>query len=157
VRFGYTWGSTAASHVGASTAETFGGAGNIDIAQVQVNAGDQALPFQPKDIDDETRKSMRYVWVPQTNSVFIRLTSYTANTLVFNVPLPNQMRIAPTIRGAVNTDIIAYNMSGSAQTGFTGSTSYSSDGVAVTLTKTAHGLTDAYLEIKTTSGFDAEL
>lgn len=157
VTFGYMWGSTFSSNFGATTQETFIGAGNIDISQIQVNAGDQAIPFQPKDPEDETRKSLRYSWIPQTNSVFVRMVSAGANAMIFNVPIPVQLRTNPNIRGTVNTDIIVYNPSGVAQTGFTASAVVNSSGVTVTMTKTAHGLTDGYLEIKTTSGFDAEL
>lgn len=52
----------------------FGGSGNIDIAQVQLCAGDVALPFMPKSFEDELRacqryyeKSYRYQDVPGTS------------------------------------------------------------------------------------------
>jgi hypothetical protein len=41
------WGSTSMAEVGASTAETFVGAGNVDIAQVQLCSGNEALPYEP--------------------------------------------------------------------------------------------------------------
>jgi hypothetical protein len=61
LRLSHIWGTTTASNqFGGGTAETFGGAGNIDIAQVQVNAGDQALPFQPRSFAEELALCQRY-------------------------------------------------------------------------------------------------
>lgn len=56
----YMWGASRASVVGASTAETFGGSGIIDIAQVQVCAGDTALPYQPRSFAEELALCQRY-------------------------------------------------------------------------------------------------
>jgi len=58
----YMWGTTFGNtYVQTSvTAETFVGAGNIDIAQVQLCAGDVALPFQPKSYEEELRACQRY-------------------------------------------------------------------------------------------------
>lgn len=53
----YMWGATMGNNkiqTGVS-AETFVGAGTIDIAQVQLNAGSVALPFQPKSYAEELR------------------------------------------------------------------------------------------------------
>lgn len=54
------WGSTYQSWLGAGSAETYVGAGDIYIAQVQLCAGDVALPFQPKSFEEELRACMRY-------------------------------------------------------------------------------------------------
>jgi hypothetical protein len=55
------WGSTIGSRVNsAGVGETFVGSGNIDIAQVQLCAGDVALPFMPKSFEEELRACMRY-------------------------------------------------------------------------------------------------
>jgi len=56
----YMWGSTYPARVGAAGAETYVGSGNIDIAQVQLCAGDVALPFQPKSFRDELTDCQRY-------------------------------------------------------------------------------------------------
>jgi len=58
----YMWGTTFGNtyvQTGVS-AETFVGSGNIDIAQVQLCAGDVALPFQPKSFEEELRACQRY-------------------------------------------------------------------------------------------------
>lgn len=58
----YMWGTTFGNtYVQTSvTTETFVGAGNIDIAQVQLCSGDVALPFQPKSYGEELRACQRY-------------------------------------------------------------------------------------------------
>jgi hypothetical protein len=60
VNLGIMWGSTKDADFGADGAETFGGSGNIDIAQVQLCAGDVALPFMPKSFEEELRACQRY-------------------------------------------------------------------------------------------------
>jgi len=58
----YMWGTTFGNTYVQTgvTAETFVGSGNIDIAQVQLCAGDVALPFQPKSYEEELRACQRY-------------------------------------------------------------------------------------------------
>lgn len=55
------WGSNIApTQLGGGTAETFVGSGDIIFTQVVVNAGDVALPFQPKSVNDELIACQRY-------------------------------------------------------------------------------------------------
>ncbi|ANY70406.1 hypothetical protein BBD42_30850 [Paenibacillus sp. BIHB 4019] len=56
----YQWGSGYAARAGASAAEGFGAAGNVDVTQIQVCSGDAALPFQPKSFVDELALCQRY-------------------------------------------------------------------------------------------------
>lgn len=58
--FRLVWGSSIAPLVGASTAETFGGSGTIDICEVQFNPGDVTLPFVARSFGDELRSSQRF-------------------------------------------------------------------------------------------------
>jgi len=61
LKFFMAWGTTTATaNFGSGTAETFGGSGNIDFAQVQINAGDTALPFQPRSFAEELALCQRY-------------------------------------------------------------------------------------------------
>ncbi|MBW7454662.1 hypothetical protein ACFOLF_11970 [Paenibacillus sepulcri] len=62
VHFLYAWGNKGyASALGVpGRVETFGGSGNIDIAQVQVNSGDTALSFQPHSFAEELALCQRY-------------------------------------------------------------------------------------------------
>jgi hypothetical protein len=75
VNFYYAWGTSRAIQVGDNTEETFVGAGNIDIAQVALYAGDVAYPFEPVPFDIELQRCMRYyekswdyVSIPGTSS-----------------------------------------------------------------------------------------
>jgi hypothetical protein len=62
IQFTYQWGVTRGGTdvEDGVTAEDFGGAGTIDIAQVQLCAGEVALPFQPKSFEEELRACQRY-------------------------------------------------------------------------------------------------
>lgn len=108
--FFYMWGSGVGSeHLASAATETFVGVGSMDIAQVQVNAGDQALPFQPRSFPEELalcqryyEKSYSYLTAPATaTSVGKDMTvigdntgsSYIIKTTSFKVT----KRIAPTI------------------------------------------------------------
>lgn len=105
------WGVSTGVRVGASTAETFVGAGNIDIAQVQVSAGDAALPFQPSSFAEELQLCQRYYqksFKPSTTPAqnvadggqLITAQFLGANTTiygVFNVRFSIDMRLPPTV------------------------------------------------------------
>ncbi|MFD0710647.1 phage tail protein [Paenibacillus sp. GCM10027626] len=54
------WGTSNAADVGATTQEGFGGPGQVDIIQVQVSAGEAALPFQPRTFAEELAMCQRY-------------------------------------------------------------------------------------------------
>lgn len=58
--FWLMWGDTIGDVVGATGVETYVGSGNIDIAQVQLCAGDVALPFMPKSAEEELKSCLRY-------------------------------------------------------------------------------------------------
>jgi hypothetical protein len=60
IDFAVQWGSTRDAYYGADGAEDFVGSGTIDIAQVQLCAGDVALPFMPKSYEEELRACQRY-------------------------------------------------------------------------------------------------
>jgi hypothetical protein len=60
VGFFHMWQSAAATANGLPGTEGFGAAGLVDIAQVQVNAGDTALPFQPRSFGEELALCQRY-------------------------------------------------------------------------------------------------
>jgi len=98
LEFWYAWGSTFQSRFGAGSAENFGGSGTIDIAQVQLCAGDVALPFMPKSYNQELLDCYRY---------YYRITSQTAYSIfgvgnvtgagggTFQVKFPVTMRLKP--------------------------------------------------------------
>jgi hypothetical protein len=96
----YQWGSTRATSVGLTGTETYVGAGNIDIAQVQLNAGEVALPFQPKSYGEELRACQRYFHRHNAVSNYGSFTngfhrSTTESRCVYRYPV--EMRANPTI------------------------------------------------------------
>lgn len=103
VEFWPVWGSSTQLRVGASASEGFGGAGNIDIAQIQINVGDQIIPFQPMSLNEETINGLRYhwrSWTDEVNSPVVgSISGYAINTttLLVHVRFPVPMRITPTI------------------------------------------------------------
>jgi hypothetical protein len=99
----YMWGTTLgniAIQTGV-TAETYVGAGTIDIAQVQLCAGSVALPFQPKSFAEELRDCQRYCYVKTsvaattTNGMGLGWATSTTSARIM-IPFPTKMRIAPT-------------------------------------------------------------
>ena len=96
-QWGETWGNT---YVQTSvSAETYVGAGNIDIAQVQLCAGDVALPFMPKSFEEESKACKRYYqkYGEGVSSVAIAMGhGITTSRIDFAFVFPVEMRIAPT-------------------------------------------------------------
>lgn len=118
IRIPYIWGTTwGNTNVQTSvTAETFVGSGNIDIAQVQLCAGDVALPFQPKSFEEELRaclryyeKSYEYGTVPGSavNQGLCGQATPTATTANIEFPLKYQVEkmtaVTPTIYDLAGT------------------------------------------------------
>ncbi len=97
----HMWGTTIGNnYVQTSvTAETFVGAGNIDIAQVQLCSGDVALPFQPKSLKEELSDCLRYyIKSPgSTTTSGYSMVAYTTTSLNGSILFPVPMRTAPTI------------------------------------------------------------
>lgn len=103
----YMWGSAYNSLLGTGSAEGFVGSGNIDIAQIQICVGDQALPFTPKifsvDLADCQRyyfKTFPYATAPAQNagvggSLAVVSTAVTNFGRTFEFPV--KMRATPTI------------------------------------------------------------
>jgi hypothetical protein len=89
------WGSAYAPIVGTISAETYVGSGTIDIAQVQLCAGDEALPFQPKSYSNEINDCLRYCY-QLTDLGDVASGSYV-NTTAFQavIHFPVRMRINP--------------------------------------------------------------
>lgn len=60
LRLYQVWGTSIASRVGDTAAESFVGSGNIDIAQFKIEAGDSDSPFNPRTFGEELALCMRY-------------------------------------------------------------------------------------------------
>lgn len=94
------YGSNFAARVGDSGAETYVGSGNIDIAQVQLCAGEVALPFQPKSYEEELRACLRYCKVITVGANYFAAGFGWANTTTtarIGIPLGVNMRTTPAL------------------------------------------------------------
>lgn len=105
VVFYLMWGSNKAVRVGAgTTAETYVGSGNIDIAQVQLCAGDVALPFQPKSYNQELLDCRRYYQRFSADSAYTyfgngNCKSTTNAYVIIHHPVKLRTAVAPTRGG----------------------------------------------------------
>jgi hypothetical protein len=83
--FWLQWGSSLAGQPGASTAETWVGAGDIEIAQIQLCAGDTALPFEPKSFGEELRACQRFYEKSYNYSTAVGTSGVTAGAIILAV------------------------------------------------------------------------
>lgn len=149
------WGSANASVMGDTVAETFVGAGNIDIAQVALYAGDVAYPFEPVPYDIELLRCMRYCQVLKRLNL-VRAGLYTTNNIYFYYKLSIPLRINnATLKfiGTANTDYGISTLSSVQQADFTFTTdSTFKDCISINATKNSHGLTDGIFYFFTSNG-----
>ena len=120
---------------------------------VKLELGLVATPFEPEFYDDELRNCQWYGINVGAGYTPLRLDKYDANTLEFVLPLP-QMRVNPS----ADTSYLSIRQPGltTSITGFTYSIGTQPGSLKIKATKTAHGLTDAYLVVGATTFFDAE-
>lgn len=106
--FWVQWGSSFQSRFGSLTSETFVGAGNIDIAQVQICSGDVALPFQPRSFAEELQLCQRYYESSYSYGILIgtadgytqtyaSMTGLDTGNIVGNVYFKMRKRVTPTM------------------------------------------------------------
>lgn len=96
VHFIWQWGSSVGSSVG-DTAESFVGAGNMDLAQVQINTGDIALPFEPMSYADELRACQRYYEIITGSSLTIMGVALDTSTMYTQSIFYQRKRRDPTV------------------------------------------------------------
>lgn len=103
IEFMPMWGSNFQSRVGASTAETYVGAGYIDIANVCLVQGDIAVDYEPESYDDVLTQCQRYCYVINSaEGVWTHFGIGLAISAVqakFLIPVPVTMRKVPTVEG----------------------------------------------------------
>ena len=162
-----SWTGTAQGKIGAGefgasgiTGTAVGGTNlNIEfnagtVSNVQLNYGAVALPFVPRPLGVEVDLCQRYA-APMTVFRNIRMASYSANTLDFDVTVPRTLRSNPTISGVV---FAIYTLGSVAQTGFTfAALTFGAGSVRIQATKTGHGMTDAFLTVTTGGVLDSEI
>lgn len=72
----------------------------FEVAQVQLCAGDVALPFQPQSYDEVLDKCLRYCWVPDESGVAVDIAqgqAYNSTGATILFVFPKRMRIAPSL------------------------------------------------------------
>lgn len=149
--FWTAWSESTKSGIDSSTVETFVGAGNIDIAQVQLDEGSVALPFRPLPFSEESRRCMRYLQRLRSGSTYRMGYVVDASNIDFLLPQEGSMRIRPVLVGtsdSTNWDV--YTMASVAQS--FSSLTVSSPG-QMRANKLNHGLTDCIIYIKNTNVF----
>lgn len=106
----------------------------------------------------ELYKCQRYLQKSEGNWDLLRLAKYASDTLIFELPLPVQLRAAPDLSSYLNNQIRVYPVGGWTQvTGFTAiATGVTHSGLRLTLTKSSHGLTDCDLQINNGVFYSAE-
>jgi hypothetical protein len=83
-----------------TTIASWEGSGNIDISEVEVNAGDVALPFMPKSFEEELRACQRYYYRPITDKPYMPYgIGLNESTTICTIPyrLPVEMRTTPAL------------------------------------------------------------
>lgn len=167
------WGSDRKARVNSSTDEDWA-AGYIDIAQVQLCSGDQALPFVPKSLSEEKRDCYRHYWRMSalgsaTYAYYgFGMATSTTNCFVY-IPFPTEMRIPPAIDVPADETLFRLSIPGSeaytlsADLSITNADSNSVHGANLTAT-VASGLTAlrpywlrSNNNITSYLGFDAEI
>lgn len=94
IGFNSIWGSNRNSLMGTNSSETFVGSGVTDIAQVELSAGNVALPFQPRSFADELTLCQRYF---RRVGYGMLGQFYSANSIGLAHTLSTPMRISPNI------------------------------------------------------------
>lgn len=95
LRFWHMWGSSFNFIFGTGSEETFVGAGNIDIAQVQVSVGDVSIPFMPKTIEDELQSCQRYYETSDVSTTMV--IPVAATEAVTSIKFAVNKRVTPTM------------------------------------------------------------
>lgn len=154
-------GSNVTASVSAGTAvyddttKTFTITGNGDIISwAKLEIGSAATLFVPPNITEEQIKCQRY-YLGLNAYIRYPMTRLTSGTIDFIIPVNSMMRATPTING---TPIVYNNADVSAQSGFSFSiAAVGINAIAVRATKSAHGLTSAFLDVTNGVKFNAEI
>ena len=123
-------------------------AGNsLKLAWAKLEGGSLATPFVPPDYAAELAKCQRYLLKLSQWSAY-RAVHSNVNYMEFAVPIPESMRISPTIIGGNNFAVYKFPSPVAAESDFTFSVSAASaNELRVRATKAGHGLSDAALHV----------
>ena len=109
------WGSNFISRYGASSAESWTGATNVDITQIQLCSGAVALSFAPKSFEQELQDCLRYYESLDFNSL-VNLARVNAGQITARYPFKSIKRISPSLNNI--SDLSTALGSGSKQVQF---------------------------------------
>jgi hypothetical protein len=109
----------------------------LELGEISTLANDA-----PPKIATDLAECQRYLIRLASES--IRASSMGTNTIQFFVPLPVEMRVAPSLASGT---VQVMNLAGAAQEGFTFVYGARSNGLRVVASKTSHGMTDAVLNL----------
>jgi hypothetical protein len=131
--------------------------GTGTLIKPKVEFGAVATPYTPKAYADELKDCYRYYYKPESN-IYFRAGRIGSGAIYFTCPLPDPMRVAPSVVGTIDTDYMVADINGAVQTGFAvNSISIVGNAAYVVMTKTDHGMSDSSLLLKYSSALDAEL
>ena len=139
------------------TAKIFTVTGNGEvISWAKLEIGSAATPFIPPEPVSEMLKCQRYYLSLGSHGRYVRYTRtrYNSTDIDFIIPVNTMFRIIPDIIG----DPMVYKPVDLAQTGFTFTIpGISQNAIAIRASKTSHGSTDVYLDVRNGVAFDAEI
>ena len=139
----YSGTATAAYNNSAKTFTITSSGGTIRAAKLEKGTVSTLANDAPPDYGESLALCQRYQ-VLLSSFIRFRTVGYTAEYLDFFVPTPRAMRIAPALLRPENFTV--RTMIQTPQTGFSFSVVvFSTNGVLIRATKTAHGLTDAQM------------
>ena len=117
------------------------------VGSIKAELGGRATPFVPPDPATELAKCQRYLLKLSQWSAY-RAVHSNVNYMEFAVPIPESMRISPTIIGGNNFAVYKFPSPVAAESDFTFSVSAASaNELRVRATKAGHGLSDAALHV----------
>lgn len=150
-------GTATATYSGSTFSITSSG-GCVAAAKLEMGSISTIANDAPADYGTELSKCQRYLLAVSEASGLsecLRATAISTNYILFTLPTPVTMRIAPTL---VSSDkfVVGDGVSGSEQSDFTFSFKILSNAIRVYAAKTSHGLKDARL-IVVSALFSAEL
>ena len=115
----------------------------IDKMKLEIGTVSTLAKDPPADYGEQLALCQRYA-LNTGNEIQIRASGYTANTIIFSLPIPVTMRVNPSLESGT---VEVITPAGSSQSGFTFGYFARSGVLSIVATKTSHGLTDATLKV----------
>ena len=128
----------------------------LDVESVKLELGTVSTLANdpPMDFGKELAVCQRYQFVTSV-ATYYRPGALTPDILFFDIPVPVSMRIVPTVIGGLV--VRSFTSAAIAQTGFTFTFNSSGSSIRIGASRSAHGLTDARLDVPNNTIFDANI